>query len=212
MENSMQQYRREYKLQVLSETTTSGDPFQQFNAWFQDAVDAAIPEPNAAALATASPDGMPSVRMVLLKGIEKGGFVFFTNYESRKGIHLSNNPKASFLFFWGELERQIRIEGRVERTDPAYSDAYFLSRPNESRAGAIVSHQSVKLKSRELLEKEFFEALGSEGRTLVRPEYWGGYALKPVLFEFWQGREHRLHDRIQYRLNDSRWLKERLAP
>jgi pyridoxamine 5'-phosphate oxidase len=212
MENSMQQFRKEYKLQILSETNTSYDPFQQFNAWFQNAVDSGIPEPNAAALATASPDGMPSVRMVLLKGIEKGGFVFFTNYESRKGIHLSNNPKASFLFFWGELERQIRIEGRVEKTDPAYSDAYFLSRPNESRAGAIVSHQSVKLKSRDLLEKEFFETLGSEGKTLTRPEYWGGYALKPVLFEFWQGREHRLHDRIQYRLNDSRWLKERLAP
>jgi pyridoxamine 5'-phosphate oxidase len=212
MENPMQQFRKEYVSQTLTESNAADDPLKQFNIWLQEAVDANISEPNAMVLATASPDGMPSIRMVLLKGLENGSFVFFTNYNSRKGIHLSNNPKGSLLFFWSELERQIRIEGFVERTDPEYSDAYFLSRPFESRAGAIASRQSARLKSREVLEKEFQEILAGKDGNLVRPEYWGGYALKPVLFEFWQGREHRLHDRIQYRLNDSQWYKERLAP
>lgn len=208
----MQQFRKEYNLLSLSEPNTSSDPYEQFRLWFSEAADSGISEPNAMAFATASPDGMPSIRMLLLKAIEKEGFVFFTNYYSRKGIHLSNNPKGALLFFWNELQRQVRIEGKVIRTTEEYSDEYFLSRPYESRVGAIISHQSAKLTSREKLEEEFKRLIEDKNQTFARPEYWGGLILKPVLFEFWQGREHRLHDRVQYRLNDSVWLKERLAP
>lgn len=212
MNQDMQQFRKEYNLLNLSESNTSSEPFEQFRLWFNEAVDNGIQEPNAMAFATASPDGMPSIRMMLLKAIEADGFVFFTNYYSRKGIHLSNNAKGGMLFFWNELQRQVRIEGKVVRTTEEYSDEYFLNRPFESRVGAIISHQSAKLNSREKLEEDFKRMIEGENQTLARPEYWGGFILKPVLFEFWQGREHRLHDRVQYRLKDSVWLKERLAP
>ncbi|MBE0663602.1 MAG: pyridoxamine 5'-phosphate oxidase [Bacteroidales bacterium] len=212
MNQDMEQFRKEYSLLSLSEPNTSSDPFDQFSLWFNEAIDSGIQEPNAMAFATASPDGMPSIRMMLLKAIEADGFVFFTNYYSRKGIHLSNNAKGGMLFFWNELQRQVRIEGKVARTTEEYSDEYFLNRPFESRVGAIISHQSAKLNSREKLEEDFKRMIEDENQTLARPEYWGGFILKPVLFEFWQGREHRLHDRVQYRLKDSVWLKERLAP
>jgi len=212
MDSKMQHLRREYTKLTLAESSSLSDPVDQFRDWFNDAVNSGITEPNAMALATVSPDGMPSVRMVLLKEVVNGAFVFFTNYDSRKGIHLSNNPKASLLFYWSELERQVRIEGKVERTAESYSDDYFKSRPTESRAGAIISHQSAVIPSRELLEEKLKEHLQSGRDNLSRPAYWGGYMLRPVLMEFWQGREHRLHDRIQYRMKDSGWIRERLAP
>lgn len=208
----MQQFRKEYSKSTLSETSALSDPVEQFNFWFNEAVSKGISEPNAMVLATASPDGMPSVRMVLLKEVLNGTFVFFTNYDSRKGIHLSNNPKASLLFYWAELERQVRIEGKVERVSEEYSDDYFRKRPAESRVGAIISHQSAVIASREILENKYLEFIHSGRNDTQRPDYWGGYMLKPVLIEFWQGREHRLHDRIQYRMKDSGWIKERLAP
>ncbi len=212
MNTPLQQFRKEYTRLSISEPGLSADPFEQFKFWFADATEAAHPEPNAMALATASPGGMPSIRMVLLKDILKDGFVFFTNYKSRKAKHLDKNPNAALLFFWEKLERQIRIEGMVEKTDPAYSDAYFQSRTPESRAGAIASEQSSVIDSREILEKKYRKILTSGSQNLERPNDWGAYKLKPVLFEFWQGREHRLHDRIQYRQENGGWIKERLAP
>lgn len=211
MNNSMQQFRKEYRRMNLTDSESQPDPFVQFDLWFKEAVDSEIAEPNAMALATVGPDGMPSARMVLLKNVEKEGFAFFTNYDSRKGSHLAQNNKAALLFYWIPLERQVRIEGWISRTDPAYSDKYFESRPRESKAGAIISHQSTVLQSREVLEREFNNLIEAD-TELKRPDYWGGYLLKPVLFEFWQGREHRLHDRIQYRMVDASWIKTRLAP
>jgi len=208
----MQQLRKEYKRLSLSEHNVLPDPFAQFDIWFIEALNSGIEEPNAMALATVSPEGMPSARMVLLKEVEKDGFVFFTNYQSRKGRHLEKNQNAALLFFWDKLERQVRIEGLVLKTDAQYSDDYFQSRTRESKAGAIASKQSTVIGSKEALENEFLKILGSESKTTLRPEYWGGYKLMPVLFEFWQGREHRLHDRIQYRSESGRWITERLAP
>jgi len=208
----MQHLRREYTKLSLSESTTCPDPLDLFRIWFQEAVNAGITEPNAMVLATASPDNMPSVRMVLLKDVVNGAFVFFTNYDSRKGIHLSTNPNASLLFYWSGLERQVRIEGKVERTAESYSDDYFKSRPTESRVGAIVSRQSAVIPSRDSFEEKFYDYIQSGRDSVSRPAYWGGYLLRPVLIEFWQGREHRLHDRIQYRMKDTGWIMERLAP
>lgn len=212
MNSSMQQFRKEYKRLCLSDSEAQPDPFTQFDLWFAEAVRADIAEPNAMTLATVGPDGMPSARMVLLKNVEKEGFVFFTNYDSRKGSHLAQNNRAALLFYWIPMERQVRVEGWVSRTNSAYSDLYFESRPRESKAGAIVSHQSTIIKSRESLENQFNKLLDPSNSELKRPGYWGGYILRPNLFEFWQGREHRLHDRIQYRLIDATWVKNRLAP
>lgn len=212
MNSPFQQFRREYKNHSLSTINTSSDPFIQFNNWFVEATDSGIGEPNAMALATVSSEGMPSIRIVLLKDVEPDGYVFFTNYHSRKGSQLEKNPQAALLFFWPELERQVRIEGRVVKTDPEYSDNYFNSRTAGSRAGAVVSPQSRVISSREPLESAMSKLLQNQHKDLRRPEYWGGYKLIPELFEFWQGREHRLHDRIQYRKNDKNWIKERLAP
>jgi pyridoxamine 5'-phosphate oxidase len=212
MENNMKQFRQEYKKRTLTEQDILNDPFLQFSAWFREAADFGISEPNAMVLATADARGMPSARMVLLKGLESGSFVFFTNFGSRKGTHLSNNPKAALLFYWPEMERQIRIEGTVEKVVSGYSDAYFACRPYESQAAAIASEQSAPLHSREDLEKKYQAILSSAAGKLARPPHWGGFKLIPVLFEFWQGREHRLHDRIQYRVKDPEWAIERLAP
>jgi pyridoxamine 5'-phosphate oxidase len=206
--------RKEYKLEMLSEKGISQDPFQQFHKWLDEALRSEIDEANAMTLATASGDGVPSARIVLLKGFDEKGFVFFTNYESYKGMQLLENPRACLVFFWKELQRQIRITGLVEKTSAQASDEYFNSRPEGSRIGAIASPQSRVITDRKWLE-ETEENTQSQfaGKEIKRPAYWGGYRVKPVTIEFWQGRPNRLHDRIQYSLQeDASWKIERLAP
>ena len=206
--------RKEYKLQSLSENDVQSNPFDQFSKWWNEAIQSKIEEVNAMTLATASTDAVPSARIVLLKGFDEKGFLFFTNYNSYKGIQLLENPRASLVFFWKELERQVRITGIVEKTSAQASDEYFNSRPAGSRIGAIASPQSQVIKDRHWLEEneeKVREHLVSE--EIKRPAHWGGYCVKPVSIEFWQGRPNRLHDRIQYTLqDDGGWLIERLAP
>lgn len=206
--------RKEYKLQTLSEKDIHKDPFAQFEKWWQEAIHSGVEEPNAMTLATASADAMPDARIVLLKGFDKRGFTFFTNYRSAKGQQLLENPRASLVFFWKELERQVRISGLVSLAPEAVSDEYFKSRPEGSRIGAWASPQSETIESREWLEekeKEYREEWA--GRPIERPEYWGGYTVKPISIEFWQGRPSRLHDRFRYSLqNNGSWKIERLAP
>jgi pyridoxamine 5'-phosphate oxidase len=200
-------------LKELDETRAAKDPFQQFDRWFEDAVNAGIRDANAMTLATASRDGSPAARIVLLKGSEKRGFVFFSNYESRKGRELTENPRAALLFFWPELERQVRIEGIVEIVSRGQTEEYFASRPLESRIGAWASRQSRIISGRDFLEGEFkkYQSQFSSGAVPV-PDYWGGYRLVPSKFEFWQGRPNRLHDRIEYLLKGSSWSIQRLSP
>lgn len=206
--------RTEYRQRSLSENDVQPDPILQFGVWWEEAVFAQIEEVNAMTLATASVDGVPSARIVLLKEYGKRGFVFFTNYESFKGQQLQENPRACLVFFWKELERQVRITGLVEKVPADESDAYFNSRPEGSRLGAWVSPQSQVIMNREWLDIE--EAKKKDefsGKAIARPEHWGGYLVKPVIIEFWQGRPSRLHDRIQYSLNEKgEWIIERLAP
>jgi pyridoxamine 5'-phosphate oxidase len=200
-------------LQSLDEADAR-TPFQLFTKWWQEAINAEILEPNAMTLATASADGVPSARIVLLKGYDDNGFLFFSNYNSFKGQQLEVNPRASLVFLWKELERQVRITGLVSKTSEAESDAYFHSRPEGSRLGAWASPQSQVIKSREWLEEQ--EKLFKEnfvGKEISRPPHWGGYRVKPVTVEFWQGRTSRLHDRLQFEvLSDGIWKLERLAP
>jgi len=206
--------RQEYKLQTLSESDVAADPLLQFDRWWDDAIKSEITEVNAMTLATASETGIPSARIVLLKGYDKNGFVFFTNYQSHKGQELEQNPNACLVFFWKELERQIRITGTVQKVAAADSDAYFSSRPEGSRIGAWASPQSKVIEKRTVIEDRLsnFQQQFSDG-NIPRPPYWGGYAVQPVQVEFWQGRPSRLHDRIQYTLQtDGNWLVERLAP
>jgi pyridoxamine 5'-phosphate oxidase len=213
MDDSLADLRRDYVLQGLSESDVDADPFQQFRAWFSDALAAHLIEPNAMILATATKDGRPSARAVLLKGFDERGFVFYTNYESRKGQELAENPWAALVFLWEELERQIRIEGRVERCSAEESDRYFRSRPLGSRLSATLSHQSQVISSREVLEHRLQELITENANGDVpRPSYWGVYRLSPTSIEFWQGRPNRLHDRLRYRVNDGIWLLERLSP
>jgi pyridoxamine 5'-phosphate oxidase len=214
MDDSLADLRRDYVLQGLSESDVDADPFQQFRAWFSDALAAHLIEPNAMILATATKDGRPSARAVLLKGFDERGFVFYTNYESRKGQELAENPWAALVFLWEELERQIRIEGRVEKASSEESDAYFRSRPLGSRLSATLSHQSQVISSRGVLEHRLQELMVENANEDVpRPPYWGGYQLSPTSIEFWQGRPNRLHDRLRYRLlQDGKWLLERLSP
>ena len=213
MDGSMADMRRDYALRGLSENDVDADPFKQFQAWFSDALAAHLIEPNAMILATATKDGRPSARTVLLKGFDERGFVFYTNYESRKGQELAENPWASLVFLWEELERQIRIEGRVEKCSVEESDTYFRSRPLGSRLSATLSHQSQVISSREVLEHRLQELMVENANGDVpRPPYWGGYRLGPTSIEFWQGRPNRLHDRLRYRLRDGNWLLERLSP
>ena len=206
--------RKEYKLQSLSENDVQQNPFEQFSKWWSDATQSQIEEVNAMTLATASTDGIPSARIVLLKGFDENGFLFFTNYNSYKGMQLLENPRACLVFFWKELERQVRITGVVEKTTAQASDEYFNNRPIGSRIGAIASPQSRIIEDRNWLEaneEKVREQLGS--KEIKRPEHWGGYCVKPVSVEFWQGRPNRLHDRIQYTLqDDGKWKIERLAP
>jgi pyridoxamine 5'-phosphate oxidase len=205
--------RKEYALHGLSEGDLAGDPIAQFRAWFDQAVAAGLREPNAMTLATATRAGRPSARLVLLKGIDTG-FVFFTNYESRKAGDLAENPWAALAFYWGELERQVRVEGRVEQVTPEESDAYFASRPHESRLGAWTSRQSQVIESREVLNRRLGElAAEYANREIPRPLFWGGYRVIPDSVEFWQGRPGRLHDRLRYRrLTGDAWAIERLSP
>lgn len=205
--------RREYMGAGLDEKDAAADPFTQFGDWFNQAVASGLRLPNALTLATADAQGVPSARAVLLKGYDTEGFVFYTNYESRKGRELDANPRACLLFSWEELERQIRIEGLVEKVSAAESDAYFASRPLGSRLGAWASPQSDAVADRSALEARFAEAQHRFGDAVPRPPHWGGYRLVPVAIEFWQGRENRLHDRLVYRREDAgRWSIRRLAP
>jgi pyridoxamine 5'-phosphate oxidase len=206
--------RKEYKLQTLSENQILQNPFQQFKKWWNEALHSKIEEANAMTLATSSGDGVPSARIVLLKGFDEKGFVFFTNYESYKGMQLLENPRACLVFFWKELERQIRITGLVEKTSNQISDEYFNSRPEGSRIGAVASPQSRVITDRNWLEQNEENVRSQfEGKEIKRPMHWGGYRVKPVTIEFWQGRPNRMHDRIQYNLQeDASWKIERLAP
>lgn len=214
MEKAIADMRKEYAQQSLSEKDVEADPILQFKKWWDHALASKLNEPNAMVLATASKEAVPSARIVLLKDFNENGFVFFTNYDSYKGQQLSENPKACLVFFWEELERQVRITGLVFKLSSTESDEYFNSRPEGSRIGAWASPQSQVIENRNWLE-ERFNKLSSEMKdgTIQRPPHWGGYLVKPVIVEFWQGRVSRLHDRIQYSLQeDGNWKIERLAP
>lgn len=205
--------RRDYSSRSLNESEISRDPVVQFEHWLNDAINAQLPEPNAMTLATSTFEGKPSARIVLLKQFGADGFSFFTNYDSRKAKNLLQNPYAGLVFYWPELERQVRIEGKVAKVSVAESDMYFRTRPEKSKLGAWASPQSSVIPNRKYLESlmsDFEEEF--RGKKIVRPENWGGYMLKPTLFEFWQGRSNRLHDRVQYTLANDNWVAERLAP
>jgi pyridoxamine 5'-phosphate oxidase len=210
---SIADLRREYALARLDEQDVSPDPIAEFARWFAEAQAAEVEEPNAMVLATAAPDGTPSARVVLLKGFDERGFVFFTDYRSRKGAELEANPRAALVLHWSELERQVRITGGVTRTSTNESEVYYRSRPLGSRLGAWVSHQSQPIPSREVLEAGLLEVERRfAGGDVPLPLDWGGYRVKPEAVEFWQGRENRLHDRIRYARDGDGWRIERLAP
>lgn len=214
MNVSVADLRRNYTKSGLIEADADPNPFKQFQQWFDQALAAQLPEPNAMTLATVAPDGKPSARIVLLKNFDEHGFVFYTNYCSHKGQQLQANPWAALVFWWAELERQVRIEGRVEKVSEAESDAYFHSRPLGSQLGAWVSQQSQVIDTREVLEVRLQELEEKYINQVVpRPTHWGGFRVIPTAIEFWQGRPNRLHDRLLYRrLEDGRWLIERLSP
>lgn len=211
--SSIADIRKDYRLQSLSENDVNANPFRQFDTWWQEAINSSIEEVNAMTLATASADGIPSARIVLLKSYDERGFVFFSNYNSYKARHMEENPRACLVFFWKELERQVRITGLVEKVSAAESDTYFHSRPEGSRIGAWASPQSAVITNREWLEEQQYQfAKEFASKAVVRPSHWGGYRVKPVTIEFWQGRANRLHDRLQYTFVEGKWIIERLAP
>ncbi len=212
--SSIADLRREYRLQTLDQSAVSPDPIEQFSRWWQDVMTSELSEPNGMTLATATPTGKPSARIVLLKSFDQRGFVFYSNYESRKGQDLAHNPQAALVFWWDPLERQVRIEGTVKQVDPSESDAYFQSRPRGSQIGAWASNQSQEVSGRETLEQRYRELDQAHAAqdTLPRPSHWGGYRLVPTLIEFWQGRPSRLHDRICYIKSGEQWILKRLSP
>ncbi|MGB3757319.1 MAG: pyridoxamine 5'-phosphate oxidase [Rivularia sp. (in: cyanobacteria)] len=214
MDKNIAELRQDYTLQGLSETEIDSNPFAQFKEWFDRALSADILEPNAMMVATTTPEGKPSARMVLLKDFDARGFVFYTNYNSDKAQELAENPQAALVFWWAELQRQIRISGRVEKVSDQESDKYFYSRPLNSRLGAWASNQSEVIKSREVLEQNLEELKEKyQDREIPRPSHWGGIRVIPAEIEFWQGRSSRLHDRLVYtRMEDGSWKIERLSP
>lgn len=213
MNRNIADIRKDYQQQNLLETDVDANPFNQFSIWWDDAIKSKLDEVNAMTLATASSTGVPSARVVLLKSFSKEGFVFFTNYNSSKGHHLDENPNACLVFFWKELERQVRITGKAKKISETESDAYYQSRPAGSRIGAWASPQSQVISSREIIENNIakYEAEFADGK-ISRPPHWGGYIVEPSCIEFWQGRSNRLHDRLQYSLKEGSWIVERLAP
>ena len=204
--------RSDYALKRLDETDVDADPFKQFHAWLAEALGAQVPEPTAMTLATVDEEGNPSARIMLLKALDERGFVFYTNYESRKGHELAARPRAALTFFWMELQRQVRIEGRVEKVSAAESDEYFAIRPLGSRIGAWASTQSAVIASRPWLEARVKAAEAQYGESPPRPPHWGGFRVIPDWLEFWQGRQSRLHDRIAYTREASGWVVSRLSP
>lgn len=213
MQKSIADIRIDYTKKTLDIIDVALDPIAQFKKWFQEAIDARVPEPNAMNLATVGPEGKPTARIVLLKGIEDTGFTFFTNYESRKGNNMTENPWVALTFFWSELERQVRIEGKAEKARAELSDKYFHSRPRNSQIGAWASPQSQVIDSRKSLENRTVETEEVfQGKEVQRPQHWGGYLVVPQRVEFWQGRPSRLHDRILYNRENEKWKIERLAP
>jgi pyridoxamine 5'-phosphate oxidase len=210
---ALQNLRQDYRSAELLQQDVDQNPIMQFKKWFTDALEAQLYEPNVMTLATSDPYGKPSARIVLLKGFDEHGFNFYTNYDSKKGRELQENPQAALVFFWAELERQVRIEGMVSKLDPEVSEDYFHSRPKGSQIGAMASPQSEVIASRGTLEQKVVELQQQYADTEVpRPEHWGGYLLEPQQIEFWQGRPSRLHDRICYTLVDGVWIINRLAP
>ena len=209
---SLADIRKDYILQTLQEEDVATDPIEQFNKWWDESIKSEIIEANAMTLATANTAGIPSARTVLLKAFSTEGFIFFTNYESQKGEDLAANPNAALLFFWKEMERQVRIEGKVEKISEEESDAYFNSRPLGSRIGAWASPQSKVINDRTVIEDNVQKFTEEFGEKIPRPPHWGGYLLVPVKMEFWQGRSSRLHDRILFTREDNSWKISRLAP
>ena len=210
---ALQNMRQNYINATLDEADVDENPIVQFKKWFEHAVESKVNEPNAMTLATVTKAGKPDARIVLLKGIDENGFQFYTNYLSAKGKELKKSPYASLVFFWHDLERQVRVEGTVTKLDKETSEAYFKSRPRQSQLGAIASPQSQVIENRTMLEAKFNELeTQNEGKEIAKPAHWGGFLVKPTRIEFWQGRSSRLHDRINYELLANKWVKTRLAP
>lgn len=211
--SEIENLRQDYRAAQLSEKEINQNPIKQFDQWFTEAVAAEIREPNMMTLATADRSGKPNARIVLMKGFDENGFVFYSNYLSTKGKELRKNPQACLVFFWESLERQVRIEGKVEKLSKEASEKYFHSRPKESQLGAIVSPQSQIIANRKALELKLDElTLAYKDKAIPKPAHWGGYIVKPTAIEFWQGRTSRLHDRIKYDLINGKWQTNRLAP
>jgi len=210
--HALAELRKSYERGELDEASCPEQPLQQFETWLEQAISAQLPEPNAMTLATVGADGRPSTRVVLIKGVDARGLVWYTNYESRKGRELTLHPHAALQFHWVELERVVRIEGQVERVSAEESDAYYATRPLDSRIGAWASPQSRAIASRAVLVANAAKAAAAHGLNPPRPPHWGGYRLTPERWEFWQGRRSRLHDRVCYTLESGRWVRQRLAP
>jgi pyridoxamine 5'-phosphate oxidase len=213
-EQDIENLRQDYAAASLNETDVDANPMRQFDKWFNEAINYKVHEPNAMTLATSTTDGRPSARIVLLKGFSDDGFKFYTNYLSRKGKEIAKNPLGALIFHWGDMERQIRVEGTIEKLDKNYSEKYFQSRPKASQLGAVVSPQSQEINGREQLEQKMAELEAEYAdKDVPKPSFWGGYVLRPRLVEFWQGRRSRLHDRIVYKKTDNKtWKIVRLAP
>ncbi|MEO6850855.1 MAG: pyridoxamine 5'-phosphate oxidase [Mucilaginibacter sp.] len=213
-QEDIQNIRNEYQASSFSESDANANPIKQFEKWFNEALETEMHEPTAMTLATATHDGRPSARIVLMKGFDNDGFIFYTNYLSRKGKEIAKNPLGALTFFWGPMERQVRIEGTIEKISKEGSERYFHTRPRESQLGAVASPQSQEIADRGIIEKKLEEAEALyKDKEVLKPSYWGGYILKPRLIEFWQGRRSRLHDRIAYKKIDNKnWKKVRLAP